>query len=663
MLSKGQKINERYEIIKSIGEGGMANVYLAHDELLDRDVALKVLRGDLENNEKFIRRFQREAKSVSALSHANIVEVYDVGEEEGQHYIVMEFINGVTLKQLVQKRGALTVTEVMDIMAQVTDGLTQAHDAYIIHRDIKPQNIMILDNGLIKITDFGIAMSMNATQLTQTNSVMGSVHYLPPEQASGKTATTKSDIYSAGILMYELLTGSVPFKGDNAVEIALKQMKERIPSIRKQNPLIPQSVENIILKATAKNPKNRYESIREMHDDVIHALDEDRQNETKYNYPYPESELDDSRAVPIKENSVANSKAIEIPKDDIVDKKDVSKKKNRDKSKKSKIVIIVILVIFLGMLITLLIMNNRNKTKVIVVPDVSEKTIEEASEILKKKGFKFEIQYEESDTIEEGYVIETNPKAGSSKKKGSIIVILESSGMADVVLKDYTNQKVESLEKKLKDLGLDVKVEKKEVDNPKDYIGKTGVVIDQSPKYNAEEEVELKAGTEVILYVPDIFEDYPDMIGEGWTIAKVEEFANDYGLVMNVKDKNGNNITDYSNHLDEVVIAQNRTGKIASGVAFAVNIDVDMSTYDLIINYIDKDTGRALENSRTEKKKNGDSGTVSCPGKIGYRVEQSLIPYKIEGFRVTIDCYYTKEVDIPGEPVVGEDPENNNDNE
>ena len=303
-----------------------------------------------------------------------------------------------------------------------------------------------------------------------------------------------------------------------------------------------------------------------------------------------------------------------------------------------------------------------NSIKVEVV-DFSEMSVEEASEKLKKKGFKFEIQYEESDTIEEGYVIETKPKAGSSKKKGSIIVILESSGIADVILKDYTNQKVESLEKKLKDLGLDVKVEKKEVENPKDYIGKTGVVIDQSPKYNIEEEVELKAGTEIILYVPDIFEDYPDMIGEGWTVAKVEEFANDYGLVMNVKDKNGNNITDYSNHLNEVVINQNRTGKIASGVAFAVTIDVDMSTYDLIINYIDKDTGKALENSKTEKKNNGESGTVTCPGKAGYVREKDEVPYKIDGSKVTVNCYYTKEVELPSEPVVGENPENNDSNE
>lgn len=644
MLSKGQKINERYEILKSIGEGGMANVYLAHDEILDRDVAIKVLRGDLENNEKFIRRFQREAKSVSDLSHPNIVEVYDVGEEDGQHYIVMEYIDGKTLKQLVQKRGALTVAEVIDIMSQLTDGLVQAHDAYIIHRDIKPQNIMILDNGMVKITDFGIAMSMNATQLTQTNSVMGSVHYLPPEQASGKGATTKSDIYSAGILMYELLTGSVPFKGDNAVEIALKQMKERIPSIRKQNPLIPQSIENIVLKATAKNPKNRYDSIREMHDDLIHAMDSENQNVSRYHFPYPESELDESRAIPIKDAPVIPkvNKGIDLPKKD--DEEEIIRSPKKNKNNKTKIIVLVALAILFVMIGILLFVNYRNRTKVIVVPDVAEMTTEEAEELLKKKGFIYEVQTEESDEVEEGYVIETKPKAGSSKRKGSTIVIIESSGIADVILKDYTNQKADTLKDKLTDLGLKVTVEKKEVDSPKDYIGKTGIVIDQSPKFNEEEEVKLEAGTEIILYTPDIYEDYPDMTSESWTIAKAEEFATKYGLTMNVKDKKGNTISDYSTYLDKIVSGQNRTGKIASGVAFTVTIDVDMSTYNLIINYIDKDTTRSVYDTKTEKKKDGDSGSITCPGKEGFVAEKSSIDYKIEGKDTTINCYYTKEI-------------------
>ena len=277
-------INERYEVIKSIGEGGMANVYLAKDTILDRDVAVKVLRGDLSNDDKFIRRFEREALSVSKLSHPNIVEVYDVGEENEQHYIVMEYIDGKTLKQLLYKRKTLTTEEVIDIMTQLTDAIAHAHESYIIHRDIKPQNIMILDDGSIKVTDFGIAIAMNATQLTQTNSVMGSVHYIPPEQANGKSATVKSDIYSIGIMMYELLTGSVPFKGDNAVEIAIKHMKEKIPSIRKQNPAIYQSVENIVLKATAKNPRNRYENARDMCNDLKECLSEEHKDDKRHIY-------------------------------------------------------------------------------------------------------------------------------------------------------------------------------------------------------------------------------------------------------------------------------------------------------------------------------------------------------------------------------------------
>ena len=290
MIMKGQKINDRYQIIKSIGEGGMANVYLAYDTILDRNVAVKVLRGDLATDEKFVRRFQREALSASSLSHPNIVEVYDVGEDNGQYYIVMEYIEGCQLKQLLKKRGRLTLSEVIDIMLQITDGLSVAHDAYIIHRDIKPQNIMILDSGLVKITDFGIAMAMNSTQLTQTNSVMGSVHYLPPEQANGKGSTLQSDIYSMGILMYELLTGELPYKGDNAVEIALKHLKEKIPSVREKFPEIPQSVENIIIKATAKNPKNRYADARSMNEDLRTCLDDSRVNEAKIVLPYPEFE-------------------------------------------------------------------------------------------------------------------------------------------------------------------------------------------------------------------------------------------------------------------------------------------------------------------------------------------------------------------------------------
>lgn len=281
MVIKGQKINDRYEILQTIGEGGMANVYLAKDPILERNVAIKVLRGDLANDEKFVRRFQREALSASSLSHPNIVEIYDVGEDNGNYYIVMEYIPGKNLKQLLKKRGSLTVHEVVDIMLQITSAMSVAHDSMIIHRDLKPQNILIMEDGGVKITDFGIAMALNATQLTQTNSAMGSVHYFPPEQANGKGATLKSDVYSLGIMMFELLTGELPFRGENAVEIALKHLKEPIPEIRSINPNIPQSVENIIIKATAKNQKNRYNNVNEMHEDLLTCLNKERLEEPK----------------------------------------------------------------------------------------------------------------------------------------------------------------------------------------------------------------------------------------------------------------------------------------------------------------------------------------------------------------------------------------------
>ena len=290
MLMKGQKINDRYQIIRSIGEGGMANVYLAHDTILDRNVAVKILRGDLAQDEKFVKKFQREANAAATIIHPNVVEMYDVGKDDDNYFIVMEYIDGQTLKNLIKKRGALTLPEVIDIMLQLTSAIECAHDKYIIHRDIKPQNILMLDDGTIKVTDFGIATAINAQELTQTNSVMGSVHYLPPEMANGSGSTIRSDIYSMGILMFELLTGKVPFKGDNAVEVAIKQLKEPIPSVTKINPEIPQSVENIILACCAKNPKNRYKNVTEMRNDLLECMKEENRNVRRLVYSYPEHE-------------------------------------------------------------------------------------------------------------------------------------------------------------------------------------------------------------------------------------------------------------------------------------------------------------------------------------------------------------------------------------
>lgn len=547
MLSKGQKINDRYEIIKTIGEGGMANVYLANDTILDRKVAIKVLRGDLSNDEKFIRRFKREALSVSNLSHPNIVEVYDVGEEDGNYYIVMEYIEGKTLKQLLQKRGALTLNEVIDIMTQLTDGLAHAHEAYIIHRDIKPQNIMIEDNGLVKITDFGIAMALNSTQLTQTNSVMGSVHYLPPEQANGKGSTVKSDIYSLGILMYELLTGSVPFKGDTAVEIALKHMKEKIPSIRKQNPTIPQSVENIVLKATAKNPKNRYDNVRDMYKDLQTALQRD--NEKRLVYEYPENDLEETKVIPQVTKEI--KQVIDKPTAKEEDSEDNSVLKEKDEKNKLPIILAVVLLGTLIVLAGVYLLITSKDVKEVKVPNVVGLTTEEAIKKIKEKGLKYTTKSEESTTVEEGKVIRTEPKAGSTRTKKSTITIVESSGKEYVVLEDYTGQNYYEIKGKLEAKGIKVEMKTKSVENASEYKDKKDNIISQEPAFNKDEETKLYANDSVVLYIPEV-DVYPDMVKEKWTLSQVEDFVKEYNLTLDKSYKETDEVE------EDIVLSQNR---------------------------------------------------------------------------------------------------------
>ena len=579
MLTKGQKINDRYEIIKTIGEGGMANVYLANDTILDRKVAIKVLRGDLSNDEKFIRRFQREALSVSNLSHPNIVEVYDVGEEDGQYYIVMEYIEGKTLKQLLKKRETLTLPEVIDIMLQLTDGLAHAHESYIIHRDIKPQNIMILDNGLVKITDFGIAMALNATQLTQTNSVMGSVHYLPPEQANGKSATVKSDIYSLGILMYELITGSVPFKGDNAVEIALKHMKEKIPSIRKQNPTIPQSVENIVIKATAKNPRNRYDSVKEMHDDLEVCME--KENAKKVTFEYPENDIDDSE--PITKKKEKNK--IEKPNVEYTEKKEESIEEDILETPKKRNTVILLLtgiVLFLLIIAGIFWLSSTKEVKDVIVPNVVGKETEKAIKELEKLGFKYTIESKESETVAEGLVIRTNPKAGSKRKKGDTITIIESLGGEYHYLEDYTGKDYTEIKAKLELIGVNVNIEKKDVENKDEYKGKEQNIIDQKPIYNKDEKKVLEKGDTVTLYIPNIVNEYPDMIAENWSLSDVMSFAEEYKINVSVLDKNGTIIPNdkLNDFLSASIIEQSRPPKdtIIEGITLKVKI---LATYEL----------------------------------------------------------------------------------
>ena len=546
MIMKGQKISDRYQIIKSIGEGGMVNVYLAYDTILDRNVAVKVLRGDLATDEKFVRRFQREALSASSLSNPNIVEVYDVGEDNGEYYIVMEYVEGKHLKNLLKKRGKLTVPEVVDIVLQITSGLSVAHDSYIIHRDIKPQNILILDNGLVKITDFGIAVAMNATQLTQTNSVMGSVHYLPPEQASGKGATLQSDIYSIGILMYELLTGKLPFKGDNAVEIALKHLKEPMPSIRDEMPEIPQSVENIILKATAKNPKNRYADAREMHEDLKTCLDESRKNELKITFKYPEHDYDDTKLLKTIKVNEKKEKKKDINTTESKEGEEMKQKKSKKNDNVSQNKIIIILAsIFVGLVVIIttivVLIPYITSSRQEEVPDVSGYTVNEAINALQDAGFIVadEQREEASETIPEGNVTKTSPAAGSIRKEGTEIILYISLGDVTVEIEDYTGQNYNEVKGRLEALNLQVIIERQDLaegEDPNDY--EEGIIIDQS----VEPGERLSEGDRITLYIPNLTNQYPNFVEDEYNVSEVEEFASDYGINLTI---NYEEITEY----------------------------------------------------------------------------------------------------------------------
>ena len=534
MITKGQKINDRYEIIRSIGEGGMANVYLGYDTILDRNVAIKVLRGDLSNDEKFVRRFQREALSASSLAHPNIVEMYDVGEDNGLYYIVMEYIEGKTLKQLLKKRGTLTLSEAIDIMLQLTDGMAHAHDSYIIHRDLKPQNIMIKDDGQIKITDFGIAMALNSTQLTQTNSVMGSVHYLPPEQASGKGCTIKSDIYSMGIIFYELLSGSLPFRGDNAVEIALKHMRDPLPSLREDNPAIPQSIENIIRKATAKNPKNRYEDARSMHEDLLTALDDDRMDEPVYQYKYPEHETDNTKRIKKLENIEDKKESEEEDKTGEVAKK-IDEEDLEDK--KSNRVIIILAIIFgvlaLALITVFFIVPAFSNEKPVTIPECEGEKVSTCEKKLQALGLEVntKLKTESSSEIDKNRVTRTDPEEGRSVKPGTVVTIYKSTGEEVYEIEDYIGKNYIEVQTILeRNYGLNVTVEKKEpTDSDKEYDEQE--IIGQSLAAGSE----VKKGDSIILYIPDIVDKFPDMNAEGWSIEDVEAFCDKYNLVLEKK--------------------------------------------------------------------------------------------------------------------------------
>ncbi len=417
-----EMIANRYLIAKDLGHGGMADVYLAMDTVLNREVAIKLLRGELCADPVSLLRFQREANAASALTHPNIVEIYDVGEYNGRQYIVMEYVRGKTLKQLIANRGALDNQESVTIMKQLVDAVREAHAHGIIHRDIKPQNVLIKDDGTIKITDFGIALAEDAVQLTQTDSVMGSVHYLAPEVARGETASEQSDIYSLGIVLYELLCGDVPFHGDSPIQIAMKHMEEDVPSVRELNPNVPQSLENIITKATAKNKAYRYRSAEEMLEDISTCLDDSRKNEEK---------------LVLGDNPFGST--ITIQKLDNKTTKDTNKEHPPFNLLNTTLGILLI-ILAVAATLGIMVISRQNADKTIPMIDITGMTMEQATFELENVGLSMgKATYMMTDDIPEGIIISSSPAKEEPVEKGTAVNVSVSRGEY-FVIGDYSGK-------------------------------------------------------------------------------------------------------------------------------------------------------------------------------------------------------------------------------
>ena len=487
MIQIGKIFAGRYRILKQIGRGGMADVYLAKDLILDgEEVAVKVLRTNYQTDPIAVARFQREARAMADLDHPHIVRITDIGEEEGQQYLAMEYVAGLDLKRYIKEHHPLSNEEAIRIMGQILLAMRLAHTRGIVHRDLKPQNILLTPDGTAKVTDFGIAVAFAETSLTQTNSMLGSVHYLSPEQARGSKATVQSDIYAMGIIFYEMLTGHIPYDGDSAVTIALQHFQKPLPSVIAENPSVPQALENVIIKATAKKLTNRYRSVSEMYVDLSSSLSYNRRNESKL--IFDETSKADTKTLPKVSQSTLTSipkvqaqtehKSIKNPSQAVTEETYQPQAPKKHRFKMRYLILLASLVLVAASLIWIL----SRTPATIAIPDVAGQTVAEAKATLKKANFEIgEEKTEASEKVEEGRIIRTDPGAGTGRKEGTKINLVVSSGKQSFQISNYVGRK-----------SSDVIAELKEKKVPDNLI-----------KIEAEESNESEAGTVLKQSLPE----------------------------------------------------------------------------------------------------------------------------------------------------------------
>ena len=485
MIQIGKIFAGRYRIVKQIGRGGMADVYLAKDLILDgEEVAVKVLRTNYQTDPIAVARFQREARAMADLDHPHIVRITDIGEEDGQQYLAMEYVAGLDLKRYIKEHYPLSNEEAVRIMGQILLAMRLAHTRGIVHRDLKPQNILLTPDGTAKVTDFGIAVAFAETSLTQTNSMLGSVHYLSPEQARGSKATVQSDIYAMGIIFYEMLTGHIPYDGDSAVTIALQHFQKPLPSVIDENPSVPQALENVVIKATAKKLTDRYQSVAEMYVDLSSSLSYNRRNEPKL--VFNDTTKADTKTLP----KVSQSTLTSIPKVQTQSPKPQTAKPSQQasednyaskpvKKRKFRVRYMILLASIVLVAASLIWILSRTPAT-IAIPDVVGQTVAEAKETLKKANFEIgEEKSEASEKVEEGRIIRTDPDAGTTRKEGSKINLVVSSGKQSFQLSNYIGRKSTDVIAELKQKKVPenlIKIEEEESSE-----SEAGTVLRQSP--------------------------------------------------------------------------------------------------------------------------------------------------------------------------------------
>ena len=485
MIQIGKIFAGRYRIVKQIGRGGMADVYLAKDLILDgEEVAVKVLRTNYQTDPIAVARFQREARAMADLDHPHIVRITDIGEEDGQQYLAMEYVAGLDLKRYIKEHHPLSNEEAVRIMGQILLAMRLAHTRGIVHRDLKPQNILLTPDGTAKVTDFGIAVAFAETSLTQTNSMLGSVHYLSPEQARGSKATVQSDIYAMGIIFYEMLTGHIPYDGDSAVTIALQHFQKPLPSVIDENPSVPQALENVVIKATAKKLTDRYQSVAEMYVDLSSSLSYNRRNEPKL--VFNDTTKADTKTLP----KVSQSTLTSIPKVQTQGPKPQTTKPSQQvsednyatkpvKKRKFRVRYMILLASIVLVAASLIWILSRTPAT-IAIPDVAGQTVAEAKETLKKANFEIgEEKSEASEKVEEGRIIRTDPDAGTGRKEGTKINLVVSSGKQSFQLSNYIGRKSTDVIAELKQNKVPenlIKIEEEESSE-----SEAGTILRQSP--------------------------------------------------------------------------------------------------------------------------------------------------------------------------------------